>query len=41
MDHDTVMEFLGRFGTDLGAMGPAGSVVIGHRLGLSRDLAQR
>ena len=40
MDHDTVMGFLGRFVTDLGATGDAGSV-IGHRLGLYRTLAQR
>jgi 2-polyprenyl-3-methyl-5-hydroxy-6-metoxy-1,4-benzoquinol methylase len=40
MDHDKVTEFLGRFVTDLGATGSAGSVVIGHRLGLYRALAQ-
>ena len=40
MDHDKVMEFLGRFVTDLGATGAAGSVVIGNRLGLYRALAQ-
>ena len=39
MDHDKVMEFLGRFVTDLGATGAAGSVVIGNRLGLYRALA--
>jgi SAM-dependent methyltransferase len=40
MDHDKVAEFLGRFVTDLGATGAAGSVVIGNRLGLYRALAQ-
>ena len=40
MDHDKVTEFLGQFVTDLGATGAAGSVVIGHRLGLYRALAQ-
>lgn len=40
MDHDKVKEFLGRFVADLGAAGAAGSVVIGHRLGLYRALAQ-
>jgi ubiquinone/menaquinone biosynthesis C-methylase UbiE len=40
MDHDKVSEFLGRFVTDLGATGAAGSVVIGNRLGLYRALAQ-
>jgi SAM-dependent methyltransferase len=40
MDHNKVMEFLGRFTTDLGATGAAGSVVIGNRLGLYRALAQ-
>jgi hypothetical protein len=34
------MEFLGRFVTDLGATGAAGSVVVGNRLGLYRALAQ-
>ena len=33
MDHDKVMEFLGRFVTDLGATGAAGQVAIGNRLG--------
>ena len=41
MDHDKVLAFLGRFVTDLGATGATGSVVIGHRLGLYRTLAQR
>ncbi len=40
MDHSKVMEFLGRFVTDLGATGAAGSVVVGNRLGLYRALAQ-
>jgi ubiquinone/menaquinone biosynthesis C-methylase UbiE len=40
MDHNKVTEFLGRFVTDLGATGAAGSVVIGNRLGLYRALEQ-
>jgi len=40
MDHDKVTEFLGRFVSDLGATGAAGSVVVGNRLGLYRSLAQ-
>ena len=40
MDHNKVTEFLGRFVTDLGAAGAAGSVAIGHRLGLYRALAE-
>jgi ubiquinone/menaquinone biosynthesis C-methylase UbiE len=40
MDHDKVTEFLGRFVSDLGATGAAGSVVIGNRLGLYRALAE-
>ncbi|MFF3324128.1 class I SAM-dependent methyltransferase [Streptomyces sp. NPDC002889] len=40
MDHNKVNEFLGQFVADLGATGAAGSVVIGHRLGLYRALAQ-
>ncbi|QUH03771.1 methyltransferase domain-containing protein [Saccharopolyspora erythraea] len=40
MDHSKVDEFLGRFVTDLAATEAAGSVVIGHRLGLYRALAQ-
>jgi 2-polyprenyl-3-methyl-5-hydroxy-6-metoxy-1,4-benzoquinol methylase len=39
MDHNKVTEFLGRFVTDLGATGAAGSVAIGNRLGLYRALA--
>ncbi|HSE07872.1 MAG TPA: class I SAM-dependent methyltransferase [Nocardioidaceae bacterium] len=40
MDHDKVTEFLGRFVTDLAATEAAGSVVVGHRLGLYRALAE-
>jgi ubiquinone/menaquinone biosynthesis C-methylase UbiE len=40
MDHNKVTEFLGRFVTDMGATGAAGSVAIGNRLGLYRALAQ-
>ncbi|NUW31723.1 methyltransferase domain-containing protein [Nonomuraea sp. SMC257] len=40
MDDDKVTEFLGRFVSDLGATEAAGSVVIGHRLGLYRALAE-
>ncbi|MFE7776003.1 class I SAM-dependent methyltransferase [Streptomyces sp. NPDC057445] len=40
MNQDKVTEFLGRFVADLGATGAAGSVVIGHRLGLYRALAE-
>jgi ubiquinone/menaquinone biosynthesis C-methylase UbiE len=40
MDHNKVMEFLGRAMADMGATGAAGSVVIGNRLGLYRELAQ-
>ena len=39
MDHHKVMEFLGQFVADKGAADAAGSVVIGHRLGLYRALA--
>jgi len=39
MDQHKVMEFLDRFVADLGATDAAGSVVIGHRLGLYRALA--
>jgi len=39
VDQDRLMEFLGRFVTDLGATMAAGSVVVGHRLGLYRALA--
>jgi SAM-dependent methyltransferase len=40
VNHDTVMEFLGRFVADLGAAGAAGSIAVGNRLGLYRALAQ-
>jgi ubiquinone/menaquinone biosynthesis C-methylase UbiE len=40
MNQDTVMEFLGRFVSDMGATGSAGGVVIGHRLGLYGSLAE-
>jgi ubiquinone/menaquinone biosynthesis C-methylase UbiE len=39
IDHDKLQEFLGRFVSDLGATAAAGNVVIGHRLGLYRALA--
>ena len=39
VDQDKVMEFLERFVADLGAAHAAGSVVIGHRLGLYAALA--
>ncbi|TLQ47702.1 class I SAM-dependent methyltransferase [Streptomyces marianii] len=39
MDQDNVTAFLERFVSDLGATGAAGSVVIGHRLGLYQALA--
>ncbi|OHV37481.1 MULTISPECIES: class I SAM-dependent methyltransferase [Pseudofrankia] len=40
MDHARVMDFLGRAVNDLSATHAAGSVVIGHRLGLYQALAQ-
>ncbi|MEX5716916.1 class I SAM-dependent methyltransferase [Geodermatophilus maliterrae] len=40
MDHAQLAEFMGRVVSDLGATGAAGGVVIGHRLGLYRALAQ-
>lgn len=40
MNHEKVTEFLGQFVTDLAATHSAGSVVIGHRLGLYRELAR-
>ncbi len=40
MDHERLMEFLGRVTSDMGATGSAGLVVIGNRLGLYRALAQ-
>jgi ubiquinone/menaquinone biosynthesis C-methylase UbiE len=39
IDMDKLQEFLGRFVGDLGATFAAGTVVIGHRLGLYRALA--
>lgn len=40
MDHSKLEQFLGQFVTDAGATGAAGLVVIGHRLGLYRALAE-
>lgn len=40
MDHTKITEFLGQVMTDLAATDASGSVVIGHRLGLYRALAQ-
>ncbi|MBW0105766.1 methyltransferase domain-containing protein [Pseudonocardia sp. KRD-291] len=40
MDDGRLMEFLGKFVGDLGATAAAGNVVVGHRLGLYRALAQ-
>jgi ubiquinone/menaquinone biosynthesis C-methylase UbiE len=40
IDQDKLQEFLGTFVTDLGATIAAGSVVVGHRLGLYRSLAE-
>jgi len=39
IDADKLQEFLGRFVSDLGATAAAANVVIGHRLGLYRALA--
>lgn len=39
MNQDTVAEFLGRFVTEIGATGAAGSVAVGNRLGLYTALA--
>jgi ubiquinone/menaquinone biosynthesis C-methylase UbiE len=39
IDGDKLNEFLGRFITDLGATVAAGNVVVGHRLGLYKALA--
>ena len=39
MDHNKVTELLGQVVADMGATDAAGSVVIGHRLGLHRALA--
>ena len=41
IDTDALHAFLGRFVADLGATTAAGNVVIGHRLGLYRALADR
>jgi ubiquinone/menaquinone biosynthesis C-methylase UbiE len=40
IDQDKLGELLGRFVSDLGATVAAGGVVVGHRLGLYRGLAQ-
>ncbi|MEV0151210.1 MULTISPECIES: class I SAM-dependent methyltransferase [unclassified Nonomuraea] len=40
MDQNKLTEFLGRFTADLAATNAAGSIVIGHRLGLYRSLAE-
>jgi SAM-dependent methyltransferase len=40
VDQDKLGELLGRFVTDLGATVAAGSVVVGHRLGLYQRLAE-
>jgi ubiquinone/menaquinone biosynthesis C-methylase UbiE len=40
IDTDKLQQFLGTFVTDLGAAMAAGNVVIGHRLGLYRSLAE-
>ncbi len=40
MDHNRVMALLGQVVADVGATEAAGSVVIGHRLGLYRALAE-
>ena len=40
IDQDKLGELLGRFVTDIGATMAAGSVVVGHRLGLYRALGE-
>ena len=40
IDQDKLGELLGRFVGDLGATIAAGNVVVGHRLGLYRSLAE-
>ncbi len=40
IDEGKLNEFLGRFVTDLGATVAAGNIVVGHRLGLFRALAE-
>ena len=39
VDQDALLEFIGRFVGDLGATMAAGSMVVGHRLGLYSALA--
>jgi SAM-dependent methyltransferase len=41
INEDRLMDFLGRFVSDLGATAAAGNVVVGDRLGLYRALAER
>ncbi|HEY0358756.1 MAG TPA: class I SAM-dependent methyltransferase [Mycobacteriales bacterium] len=41
IDQGKLMEFLNRFVGDLGATMAAGNVVVGHRLGLFRELGER
>jgi len=41
IDQDKIDELLGQFVADLGATIAAGNVVVGHRLGLYRDLADQ
>jgi ubiquinone/menaquinone biosynthesis C-methylase UbiE len=41
VDNDKLMEFIHTFAADLGATMAAGNVVVGHRLGLYRALAER
>ena len=40
VDTDKLMDFIHRFAGDLGATAAAGNVVVGHRLGLYRSLAE-
>ena len=40
INQDKLGELLGRFVGDLGATAAAGNVVVGHRLGLYRALAE-
>jgi SAM-dependent methyltransferase len=40
IDNDKLMDFITRFAGDLGATAAAGNVVVGHRLGLYRALAE-
>jgi hypothetical protein len=39
VDQDALLEFIGRFVADLGSTMAAGSVVVGHRLGLYSAMA--